>query len=246
MDLGIAGKLALVVGASRGMGFAVAAELEGAECKVLRVARSPIPRPSGPIEDKDYQVDIGNSAKLQGLISQVIQEHGAPDILVHVTGGSVVDGVPIRDEMAPWSEWEKLLRLNLGAAHEMNRAFLPAMVLRGWGRIVHFSSNGVKLGTGRAPYVTAKHAVEGYVQMMGRAYGPKGVIVSAVRPGPIYTPGLFIYSQSEEWTKAFMEKYVPMGRWGKDEEVAAAVAFLCSRHASYMPSAVIDCDGAMR
>jgi NAD(P)-dependent dehydrogenase (short-subunit alcohol dehydrogenase family) len=120
------------------------------------------------------------------------------------------------------------------------------MVSRGWGRIVHFSSNGVKLGTGRAPYIAAKHAVEGYVQIMAREFGKQGVIFSVVRPGPIYTPGLFIYEQDEAWTKAFMEKYVPMGRWGKDDEVAAAVALLCSDRAGYMAGAVVDVDGGMR
>lgn len=232
MDLGIKGKLALVVGASRGMGKAAATELEQAGCTVVRVSRS-----AG-----DYRLDITDEEHRNAFIDAVHRERGAPDIIVHVTGGSA----GIRDEMLPWSEWQKVLTLNLGAAHEINRAFLPVMVQRGWGRIVHFSSNGTKLGTGRAPYIAAKHALEGYVQIMSRLYSAKGVITSAVRPGPIYTPGLFIYSQDEAWTKAFMEKYVPMGRWGTDEEVAAAVALLCSDRASYMAGVIVDIDGGMR
>jgi NAD(P)-dependent dehydrogenase (short-subunit alcohol dehydrogenase family) len=211
MDLGIKGKVALVVGCSRGMGFAVAKELTDAGCKVVGVSRN-----AG-----DYRLDITDQPRLNDFIDSMHREHGAPDIIVHVTGGSA----GLRDHMQPWSAWEKVMQLNLGAAHEINRAFLPIMVSRGWGRIVHTSSNGVKLGTGRAPYVAAKHAVEGYVQIM---------------------PGLFIYEQDEAWTKAFMEKYVPMGRWGKDEEVAAAVALLCSDRAGYMAGAVLDVDGSMR
>jgi NAD(P)-dependent dehydrogenase (short-subunit alcohol dehydrogenase family) len=232
MDLGIKGKVALVVGCSRGMGFAVANELTDAGCKVVGVSRN-----AG-----DYRFDITDQPRLNDFIDSMHREHGAPDIIVHVTGGSA----GLRDHMQPWSAWEKVLQLNLGAAHEINRAFLPIMVSRGWGRIVHFSSNGVKLGTGRAPYIAAKHAVEGYVQIMAREFGKQGVIFSVVRPGPIFTPGLFIYEQDEAWTKAFMEKYVPMGRWGKDEEVAAAVAMLCSDRSGYMAGAVVDVDGGMR
>lgn len=232
MDLGIEGKLALVVGASRGMGKAVAGELEAAGCRVLRASRS-----AG-----DYLVDLTDGQQVAELVDKIRDREGVPDIVVHVAGGSM----GIRDEMLPWSEWAKVAQLNLGAAHDINRAFLPTMAERGWGRIVHFSSNGVKLGTGRAPYISAKHAVEGYVQIMSRLYAHRGVVITAVSPGPIYTPGLFIYSQNEEWTKAFMEKYVPMGRWGRDEEVAGAVAFLCSERASYMAGSIVDISGGMR
>jgi 3-oxoacyl-[acyl-carrier protein] reductase len=240
MDLGIKGRLALVVGASRGMGLAVAAELEQAGCRVIRVARS--------IEASTTacQVDVTDPDRLNAFIDAMHREHGAPDIIVHVAGGSVVGGTTIRESLAPWSEYQKVLQLNLGAAHEINRLFVPIMAAKGWGRVVHFSSNGVKLGTGRAPYIAAKSAVEGYVQIMSREYSKHGVVITAVAPGPIHTPGLFIYEQDEAWTKAFWEKYVPMGRWGRDEEVAAAVALLCSERASYMPGAVVPVDGGMR
>jgi NAD(P)-dependent dehydrogenase (short-subunit alcohol dehydrogenase family) len=231
MDLGISGKLALVVGASRGMGLESAKVLQVAGCKVFFVSRT-----------HGYQCDISKHENVVKLINDVIDQHGAPDIIVHVAGGSA----GIRDEMLPWSEWQRVQWLNLGAAHEINRVFLPIMVQRGWGRIVHFSSNGVKIASGNVPYISAKHAVEGYVERMGRIYGPKGVVITAVAPGPIYTPGLFMYSQNETWTKAFWEKYVPMGRWGRDEEVAGAVAFLCSQHSSYMSGAIVPVDGGMR
>lgn len=243
MDLGINGKTALVIGASRGMGAAVARDLMLAGCKVAGVAREG-ERLNAMREalHKAYACDITSEEQVHILIGRVHADLGVPDIIVHVTGGSM----GIRDHMLPWSEWQKVLQLNLGAAHEINRAFLPALVERGWGRIVHFSSNGVKLGTGRAPYVAAKHAVEGYVQIMAREFSAKGVIFSAVSPGPIYTPGLFIYSQPEDWTKDFMAKYMPIGRWGQDEDVAAAVALLCSERGGYMAGAVLPVDGGMR
>jgi NAD(P)-dependent dehydrogenase (short-subunit alcohol dehydrogenase family) len=232
MDLGIEGKKALVVGGSRGMGKAVSVELHKSGSTVASVSRS----------GDGLKFDISVPDQIPQLIESVVDWIGIPDIVVHVAGGSG----GIRDEMLPWSEWQRVQWLNLGAAHEINRVFLPIMVQRGWGRIVHFSSNGVKIASGNVPYIAAKHSVEGYVERMGRLYGPKGVVITAVAPGPIYTPGLFMYSQNETWTKAFWEKYVPMGRWGRDEEVAGAVAFLCSQHSSYMAGAIVPVDGGMR
>lgn len=245
MELGIAGKRALVVGASKGMGRAVAVELARAGCSVAAVARDA----AKLAELRRYTAEAVSTICADAVdqpgavVEQVWATFGqAPDIIAHVNGGSV----GIRDHLLPSREWAKVWQANIGAAHDINRAFLPVMEKRGWGRIVHFSSNGTKLGTGRAPYVSAKHALEGYVQIMSREYSAKGVVITAVRPGPIETPGLFIYSQGPEWTKDFQSHYLPIGRWGRDEEVAGAVALLCSERASYMPGAIVDVDGGMR
>lgn len=240
MNLGIEGKTALVVGASRGMGAAVSQELWNAGCKVLDVARSEMVDKS--LACGVYRTDISQPENVANLADAVLRHHGAPDIVVHVAGGSM----GIRDHTLPASEWAKVWYMNLGAAIDLNRAFLPIMVSRGWGRIVHFSSNGVKLATGRAPYTSAKAAVESYVEVMAREYSKHGVVISAVAPGPIFTPGLFLYEQSEGWTKAFFEKYMPIGRWGQAQEVAGAVALLCSQQASYMAGAIVSVDGGMR
>lgn len=241
MDLGIAGKLALVVGASRGMGKAVVDDLVMAGASVVGVART-VPDWADRYPGGWVVGDVSTAEAAARISDAVLREHGAPDIVVYVVGGSM----GIRDHFLPASEWQRVWYLNLGAAIDMNRVFLPLMVAKGWGRVVHFSSNGVKLATGRAPYTSAKAAVESYVEVMGREFSKHGVVISAVAPGPIRTPGLFLYEQSEEWTKAFYEKYVPIGRWGSDQEVAAAVSLLCSERASYMPGAIIPVDGGMR
>ena len=229
MDLGISGKRALVVGASRGMGKAVADALNEAGCETFTVGRR------GTV---DLSFDVSNTEARRDMIALV----GRADIIVHVTGGSV----GIRDPLSSTDDMMKVWMANLGYAHEINRAFLPGMVERGWGRIVHFSSNGVKLATGNVPYISAKGAVEAYVRNMSRLYSDNGVVISCVAPGPIETRGIFMYDQNEEWTKAFFDKYVPMRRWGQAEEVAGAVALLCSQHASYMAGAIVPVDGGMR
>lgn len=229
MDLGISGKRALVVGASRGMGAAVAKQLNEAGCEAFSVGRS------GAV-DLHYDMTIPDER------DSVIRMIGFADIIVHVTGGSI----GIRDPLSSTEDMMKVWMANLGYAHELNRAFLPGMIERGWGRIVHFSSNGVKLGTGNVPYISAKGAVEAYVRNMSRIYADKGVVISCVAPGPIETRGIFMYDQSEEWTKSFFDKYVPMKRWGQADEVAGAAALLCSQHASYMAGAIVEIDGGMR
>lgn len=252
MDLGISGKRALVVGASRGMGAAVVAQLVAAGCSVHAVGRnaSAMEKLGEDHPGIDLSVMDASDKSERNILISLCLDAGAPDgwtmrqpdIIVHVTGGSV----GIRDPLSSTEDMMKVWMANLGYAHEINRAFLPGMAERGWGRIVHFSSNGVKLATGNVPYISAKGAVEAYVRNMSRIYADKGVVISCVAPGPIETRGIFMYDQNEEWTKAFFAKYVPMKRWGQAEEVAGAVALLCSHHASYMAGAIVPVDGGMR
>jgi 3-oxoacyl-[acyl-carrier protein] reductase len=224
MDLGIAGKRALVVGGTKSTGSAVVKALRDEGVEVTTLARS------------------GADINANCMAPQERPIHGDPDIIVHVVGGSV----GVKDPMSMSSQYREVWRLNIGNAIAINNAVLPAMIERGWGRIVHLSSNAVKLAIGHVPYASAKAAVEGYVRNMGKELAPKGVVMTAVRPGPIYSEGKYLYSQSKEWTDEFQEKYVPMKRWGRPEELASVVCFLCSDKASYMAGAIIDVDGGMR
>lgn len=245
MDLGISDKLALVVGATGNTGLAVAKALAEEGCVVVAVARAGRLAAAEAFARRTYAADLMEQGQLDDLIASIGRELGAPEIIVHVIGGSG----GIRDPLLPASEWAKVWRLNLGISHDINRAFLPAMTSRGWGRIVHFSSNGVKLAVGNSPYTSAKGAVESYVRTMAKTYAPHGVVISAVAPGPVFTDGPaqpFIYRQDEAWTKSFFDSYMPMKRWGRGEELGGAVALLCSRQASYMAGAIVEVDGGMR
>ena len=229
MDLGIAGKKALVVGSTKETGAAVVRSLREAGADVYGLAR----------KDAEIVADLMESTD---VVEQITSKAGHPDIIVHVTGNSM----GIKNSLATSAEWAKVWKLNLGVAIDINRAFLPAMLSKGWGRIVHFSSNGVKLAIGNAPYTSAKSAVEGYVRTVSKEVSARGVVITGVSPGPIKTEGRFLYSQDDSWTQLYWDKYVPIKRWGRGSEVGALVAFLCSAHSSYMAGAIVEVDGGMR
>lgn len=247
MNLGIEGKRALVVGASRGMGRAVALELARAGCTVAAVARSQDLLIALRNEMGERHHAIVADMMQPGAVAEVLRAleviRVKPDIVYYAMGGSV-DG--IREWDRPYRDWEAVTRFNLGVAHDLNRAFVPAMRAQKWGRIVMTSSDATKCNSGNVPYSSAKFALEGYVKVASKLFAPDNVILSAVSPGPIYTEGRFLYSQSPEWTQAFFDKYLPIRRFGRAEEVAKAVAFLCSEHASFMPGAIVDVHGGSR
>lgn len=227
MDL----KTVLVVGGTKETGRAIAQSFQG-ERVVMTVAR----------KGAMFNYDLSDPNQLNAFLPKMVEQFGNPNVIVHVIGGSA----GIKDALSSADDYAKVWRLNLGIALDINRAFIPSMVSKGWGRIVHLSSNATKLAIGHCPYASAKAAIEGYVRNVGKEFGSKGVVITAVRPGPIFTEGKWLYSQPKEQEERFMESYVPMKRWGKGEELAGLVKFLCSDQASYMAGAVVDCDGSMR
>lgn len=229
MDFGISGKLALVVGGSRGVGKAVAQQLSEAGCNVVTVART---------GDVTLRLDLMSELVLEGL-----GRHYKPDIIYYCIGGSYGD---IKDWNCPAEDWQKVWQFNLGIAVELNRHFVPHMLEKKWGRVVMTSSDATKCNSGNAPYTSAKFALEGYVKTISKLWAKDNVILTAVAPGHVYTPGRFMYSQNEEWTKEYMAHHAPINRWASDEEVAKVVAFLCSEHSSYMAGSIVRVDGGSR
>ena len=247
MNLGIEGKTALVVGASGDTGQAVAVALAREGCKLLCVSRGgermeqTIAAMPQDARIEYYKGDLMDRLRLVGFLTQ-LDTSGIPDIIVHVIGGSL----GLRDPYLTAEDYAKVALYNLGIPHEINRHCIPKMIERGWGRIVHFSSNGVKLATGTVPYIAAKGAVEAYVRNFSKELSPKGVVMTAVSPGPIYTAGRGMYNLAGEALATFQKHYVPMARWGRGEELASVIAFLCGQQASYMAGSIVDVDGGMR
>jgi len=231
MNLGIEGRNALVVGAGRGIGLEIARELRAEGCKVYTVSRT---------GKTDFLMDLTQEGQPALLVAALALT--PPDIIAHVLGGSQ----GIVEPLVPASDWAKVWRLNLGIAHDINAAFIPLMRRNKWGRIIHLSSNATRIGTGYCPYTSAKAALDGYVKSMSREFSKDGVIITAVAPGIVHTPGRYYASLDSREQEAYFQKYIPIQRFGRAEEVAKMVAFLASDHAAYLAGSIVNMDGGAR
>ena len=231
MNLGIEGRTALVVGASKGIGLEIAREFKAEGCRVYTVSRH------GPT---DFMMDLMPEGAVE-LLTAAMSLH-PPDIIVHVVGGSQ----GLISALLPASDWSKVWRLNLGIAHDINRVYIPVMASNKWGRIIHLSSNATRIGSGYCPYTSAKAALEGYVKSVSREFSKDGVIITAVSPGIVLTPGRYYASLDSKQQEDYFNKYIPIQRFGRAEEVAKVVAFLASDHAAYMAGSIVQVDAGAR
>jgi 3-oxoacyl-[acyl-carrier protein] reductase len=236
MDLGIRGRVAVVTGASRGIGAATAGLLEAEGARVVRVSRSE-----------------GIDVKAPDAAERIASQAGAPvDILVNNAGTSAVRALAdVTDE-----EWYEQWELHVMASMRLMRAFAPAMAERGWGRIVNVSSSAGKRPSSNlsAAYSVAKAAQLSLSRVYADAYGARGVLVNAVAPGPTSTPQWMAEGGLGDQTAAAKglsrEEAIeaqggkgPLGRFGSAEEIAAVIAFLCSEQASNVTGAAWSVDG---
>ena len=249
MELGIKNRLALVTGASRGIGRAIAVELAREGAGVILVARSAdaleaVKRelPGGAENHHCIAVDLMADGGVAQLVKTITETLGAPNILVNNLGGSL----GVTQTFAPSEEWRKVWQYNVGIGHELNRAFIPAMVAERWGRVVHLSTLSSYTHTGYAPYVSAKCALNGYVKTVNSEVSKDNVIVSAVAPGAIYLEGRYfarLIKEDPAALETYFTNYLPIRRLGKADEIAPVVVLLCSQHASFMAGSIVEIDG---
>ena len=248
MDLGIKDRLALVTGASRGIGRAIAGALAREGARLVLVARSQEQLEVARRELEGdgrrhhcFAVDLMSDGGVARLVDTIRSATGEPDMIVHNLGGSL--GVPT---FASMEEWIRVWTFNVGVGHELNRAFIPGMVSKGWGRIVHLSTLSTSTYTGYPPYVSAKCAVDGYVKSVNREVSKHNVIITAVAPGAIYAEGRYFAKLQKENPPAlaeYLKTHLPIARLGTAEDIGPVVAFLCSDFASYMAGSIVGIDG---
>jgi 3-oxoacyl-[acyl-carrier protein] reductase len=248
VDLGISGRLALVTGASRGIGRGIAAALAAEGARVVLVARTvealEVVRATLPEPDRhsSMALDLMQDGAAEELARRV-QALGELHILVQNVGGSnAVWG----DTFATADEWLAVWRYNVGIGHELNRVFVPGMVERRWGRVVHLSTLSTRTYKGYPAYVTAKSGLDGYVRTVARAVARYNVVISGVAPGAILIEGRhFARLQAEDPAalERYFEESLPTRRLGTPEDVGPVVAFLCSEQASFMAGSIVAVDG---
>jgi 3-oxoacyl-[acyl-carrier protein] reductase len=244
MDLGIAGKVALVTAGTKGIGLGIANALAAEGVKVAIAARTEVDvkRTAAALGGVGVAGDLLTEAGCSRAVDETQQALGPIDILVNNlgvrAGSNWADTGP--------SEFEAAFAGNVGVSVRMTQLVLPGMLRRGWGRVVVISSMFGREAGGAPAYNAAKAAENSFVTSLAREVAAKGVTVNAVAPGSIMFEGGGWYRRRQADPEAIADmvrRELPLGRFGAVEEVAGVVAFVCSQQARLVNGACIAVDG---
>ena len=233
-------KTALVTGASRGIGKAIAEKLKADNYKVLGTATS------------DSGVDILNSNGIEGHLldlnskdsienfwSKLESDNKTISVLVN-NAGITRDNIILRmsDE-----EWSDIMNVHLYGTFQLSKRALKMMLKNKWGRIINISSASASIGNrGQSNYAAAKAGVEAFTKSLAKELGKRDITINAVAPGFISTD----MTENNKGVNAdYLAKEIPLGRFGKPEEVASLISFMCSDGASYITGQTIHINGGL-
>ena len=244
MEFGIEGKVALVTGATKGIGLGIAQALarEGARVSVVARTESDVQRVAAEIKGFGVAADVTTEAGCNRSVEQTQENLGPIDILVNNFGARAGSS---------WSdtgpkEFKAAFEGNVVVSARMTQLVLDGMIKRGWGRVVVITSVWGREAGGAPAYNAAKAAEISMVKSLAREVASKGVTVNAVAPGSILWEGGGWHRRQEadpQGIAEFVRNEMPMGRFGTVDEVASVVAFVCSRQAGLLTGACINVDG---
>ena len=241
----LVGKNALVTGAARGLGYAIALRLaaDGAQVAVADIDTEKAEEAAGEFVEKGYlaqafTVDVSDKKSVLEMACQVKEAFGSVEILIN-NAGIVGPSKPLVE--IEESEWDQTLNVNLKGAFLCSQTVIPGMVEAGWGRIVNMSSvAGRECNPNAAPYGVSKIGLIGLTMSLGRELARTGVTVTCVTPTVTRTE--FVESVDKTIMDPLLEK-IPLGRMAEPSEVAALVRFLVSEETAYMTAQVYDISG---
>lgn len=240
-------RVAIITGGSRGIGRAVALRLAREEVKVIityvkgkeaaeNVVKEIITQGG---EAWAYQFDVADFTETQKIFEEILAKFGRIDYLIN-NAGVTRDGLFMRMKE---EDWDKVIDTNLKGAFNCIKGVVRTMLKQKFGRIVNITSVVAFTGNvGQANYVASKAGLVGLTKTLAKELAPKGITVNAVAPGFIETD---MTANLPEKIKEYMLNLIPLGRFGKPEDVAEAVAFLVSDKAAYITGQVIHVNGGM-
>ncbi|MEY4587964.1 MAG: 3-oxoacyl-(acyl-carrier-protein) reductase [Pseudomonadota bacterium] len=239
-------KIALVTGASRGIGAAIAEALGKAGLLVVGTATSEAGAQAiterfvaAGIAGVGKVLNVADGASVEALVNDISAQYGVVSVLVN-NAGITKDNLLMRmsDE-----EWFDVINTNLSAVYRLSKACLRGMMKQRWGRIVNIASIVGAMGNaGQTNYAATKAGVMGFTRSLAKEIGSRSITVNAVAPGFIDTD---MTRDLPEAQKAQLSAGIALGRLGKPEEIAHAVAFLVSDHASYITGETLHVNGGM-
>ncbi len=243
---GLLGRIALVTGASQGIGRACALQLAKDGATVALAARNVEKLEAVAAEiaaaggtAKAFALDVASEESIKACAKAVIAEFGKVEILVN-NAGITKDGLMLRMKLQDWND---VLNTNLTGAFLLTQACASSMMKARWGRIINITSVVGEMGqAGQANYAASKAGMIGLTKSVAREFASRGITANAVAPGYIETAMTAVLNDEQ---KAAMTVHIPLQRVGQDSDIAAAVAFLASEGAGYITGHTLDVNGGM-
>ncbi len=238
-------RVAVVTGARRGLGQAIAWALAQAGADIVSISRQGDSSETAELvkqEGKkflDIKIDLSKPDQRSGVIDQICKEMGSVDILVNNAGNS--HRYP--PEEYPLKLWNQLIEIHLGASFDLSQQVAPIMIKKGRGKIINLGSvMSFEGGSDIPAYAAAKHGIAGLTKSLANAWSSKGINVNCIAPGYFDTDMPGVLRHDPERAKQIMDR-IPCGRWGQPDEIGGLAVFLASNASNYMHGSIVSIDG---